>query len=208
DIAAHGADARARDAIRTGERDAARPAPRRPAEPIGHHPLRADGVAIGIGFPFGHVDATTLDALLSVARTAGAGGLRASPGRALLILGVTPDRTTAVPAAAGRFGFIVDGNDPRGRVVACAGAPICASGEIAARALAPAIAEAVAPLLDPDEVIHVSGCAKGCAHHGRAALSAIGRDGACDLLVDGAYAGSCAPDLLARRLAELARRAQ
>src|SRR5262249_15329875 len=115
-------------------------------------------------------------------------------------------RAASVAEAAGDLGFIVDASDPRRRVVACAGAPICASGEIAARALAPAIAAAAAPLVDPGEVIHVSGCANGWAHQGHAALAAMGADGACDLLVDGAFAGSCASDLLARRLAELAQR--
>jgi precorrin-3B synthase len=163
---------------------------------------------MGIGFPFGHTDATTLSKLTSLAHGAGASGLRASPGRALLILGIAPECATTVAAAAGRLGFIVDASDPRRRVVACAGAPICASGEIAARALAPSIAEMVAPLLDPAEVIHVSGCAKGCAHHGPAALTVIGRDGACDLLVGDTPAGSCATELLPQRLAELVRSPQ
>ena len=208
EIASHGPVARGRDAIRSVQSDAPRLAPREPADPIGLHPLRGSLLAIGIGFPFGHTDAMTLGALMSVARTAGASGLRTSPGRALLIIGIAPDRAATVVDAAGRLGFIVAANDPRRRVVACAGAPICASGRIASRALAPNIAEVVAPLLDPGQVIHVSGCAKGCAHHGRAALTVIGRDGACDLLVDGAPAGSCPVDLLPDRLAELARQPQ
>ena len=208
EIASHGPDARAHDAIRGEQLDASRPASRRSADPIGPHRLRGDLVAIGIGFAYGHTDATTLDALLSVARATGAGGLRTAPGRALLILGIAPHRTATVIDAAGRLGFVVAANDPRRRVVACAGAPICASGEIAARALAPGIADAVAPLLEPGEVIHVSGCAKGCAHHGPSALTVIGRGGACDLLVDGARAGSCAVELLPQHLAELARRPQ
>jgi precorrin-3B synthase len=205
EIASHGPDARGRDAVRIGQADGSRPVPRKLAEPIGRHRLRDHVLAVGIGFPFGHTDATTLDALIAAARAAGASGLRASPGRALLILGIAPDRAAPLVDAVGRLGFIVDPNDPRRRVVACAGAPICASGEIAARALAPSIADTVAPLLAPDEVIHLSGCAKGCAHHGRAALTVIGRDGACGLLIDGAAAGSCMTELLPQRLAELVR---
>src|SRR5262249_3470678 len=148
-------------------------------------------------------DAATLDALLAVARAAGASGLRTSPERALLILGITPDRAVPLVDAVGDLGFIVVPDDPRRRVVACAGAPACASGGIAARALAAGIATAVAPLLDPGEVIHVSGCAKGCAHHGPAALTVVGRNRTCDLLVDGAPAGSCPADQLPQRLARL-----
>ena len=40
-------------------------------------------------------------------------------------------------AAAEALGFIVRADDPRRHVVACAGAPICASAHIAARAIAP-----------------------------------------------------------------------
>ena len=207
EIASYGAAGRGRDVVRSAQSGANRPALRESADPIGRHHLR-DSCAIGIGFPFGHADATALDGLISIARTAGANGLRTSPGRALLILGIASDRAAPIAEAVGRLGFIVDANDMRRRVVACAGAPICASGEIAARALAPDIASAVAPLLDADELIHISGCAKGCAHRGPAALTAVGRDGACDLLVDGVPVGSCAVELLPQRLAELAQRPQ
>lgn len=206
DIAAHGPTARARDVIRTSGCDVSPPRARTRVDPIGLHPLRDDTSAIGIGFPFGHVDAPALEALMSLLRAAGASGIRTSPDRALLILGIAPDRAAAVADAVERLGFIVAADDPRRRVVACAGAPICASGEFAARASAPGVAEAVAPLIRPGEVIHLSGCAKGCAHQGRAALTVVGRDGACDLVVDGGAERRCAPEQLPQRLAELARR--
>jgi precorrin-3B synthase len=208
DVAARGAAARARDVIRASRCDGSPPAARTRADPIGRHPLRDGRMAIGIGFPFGHVDAAALDALVSLLRAAGAGGLRTSPDRALLILGVAPDCAAAVVDAARRLGFIVAADDPRRRVIACAGAPICASGEFTARAVAPGVAELVAPLIDPGEVIHLSGCAKGCAYQGRAALTVVGRDGACDVVVDGAAAGRCAADRLPQHLAELARHPQ
>ena len=68
------------------------------------------------------------------------------------------------------------------------------------------VAAAAAPLLAAGEVIHVSGCAKSCAHRGTAALTAIGRAGRCDLLVDGISAGSVAPEALPQTLAQLAQR--
>jgi precorrin-3B synthase len=61
-------------------------------------------------------------------------------------------------------------------VVACAGAPACGSAKLSTRALAPAIAQAAAPLLDGSLIIHLSGCAKGCAHPGAAALTLVGPD--------------------------------
>jgi precorrin-3B synthase len=160
-------------------------------------------LAIGIGLAFGHTDVTLLEKLVEVARDLHVAFISA-PGRALLVVGIAPKRVKSFNATARRLGFIVDPNDPRRRVVACAGAPICASGEIAARALAPSIVQTAAALLDTGEVIHISGCAKGCAHRGPAALTVIGRDGACDLLLDGAPAGSCAVEALPQRLVQLA----
>ena len=205
--AARGPHARVRDVI-CGTGGIA-PAPARAAvDAVGWHRLRGDCVAVGIGLPFGHADVTALEKLTHAAREVGADGLRAAPGRALLVVGIADDAASQFAASASQLGFIVDATDPRRRVVACAGAPICGAGEIAARALAPAITTAIAPLLDPGEVIHLSGCAKGCAHQGAAALTVIGRTGACDLLVKGAPAGSCAAVELPQRLAELAQRLQ
>ncbi len=203
-IAARGAAARARDIGSWVQQGSL--AVRRMSDPIGLHHLRNDQIALGIGFAFGHTDARTLEALIDSARAAGASGVRTAPGRALLIIGIAPTRVVPLSSAAAALGFIVDPNDPRRRVVACAGAPVCASAEIPSRALAPAVAAAAAPLLAAGEVIHVSGCAKSCAHHGVAALTAIGRAGRCDLLVDGGPAGVVVPEALPQTLAQLAQR--
>jgi precorrin-3B synthase len=214
-VAAQGHEARARDivvhngvgifraAIADRLIDVSMPAPRAAAEPIGTHALRDGRVAVGVGFAFGHTDAEILQRLLDAAKEAGAAGLRTAPGRALLVIGLVPERAARLAAAALDLGFIVDARDPRRRVVACAGAPICAAGEIPARALAP-LATRAAALLNPTDVIHVSGCAKGCAHPRSAAMTAIGRAGQCDLLVDGVPAGSVTVGALPQRLHELA----
>jgi precorrin-3B synthase len=47
---------------------------------------------------------------------------------------------------------------------------------LSTRRLAPTIAQAARPFLDGSLTIHVSGCAKGCAHPGAAALTLIGPD--------------------------------
>jgi precorrin-3B synthase len=161
-------------------------------------------VAIGLGFRVGHTQAVTLDGLLRVAHEAGATGVRTAPGRALLIIGMTPNNAVEFTAAAKRWGFVIEPRDPGRRIVACAGAPICGSGEIEARALAAAIARGAILPLDRDEVIHISGCAKCCAYQRVATLTAIGRDGRCDLFVEGAPAGSCLPEQLDQRLGQLA----
>jgi precorrin-3B synthase len=170
--------------------DAPIPAARPAAQPIGLHGLRSGRVALGVGLPFGHSDSETLQHLLDSARNAGAGGLRPAPGRALLALGLPADKAQGFAAEAASLGFLVDADDPRRRVVACAGAPICASGEIPARAMAPAIARALSAAPRAADFVHVSGCAKCCAHPAPAPVAIFGREGACDLFLDGALSCS------------------
>lgn len=177
------------------------PVLRTDSEPLGLHDLKDGNIAVGVGLPFGHSDAETLCKLVEAARGAGASGLRTSPGRALLVLGLAPEAASALADTFEQLGFVVDPSDPRRRVVACAGAPICSSGQIPARQLAPEIAQAAGDL--KSGIIHVSGCAKGCAHHGPAALTVIGREGQCDLLANGTPSGTIPVEALPRRVAEL-----
>jgi precorrin-3B synthase len=120
--------------------------------------------------------------LIEAANAAGASGIRTAPNRTLLFIGVKDATLAPFATTAESLGFIVRADDPRRYVVACAGAPICASAHIASRALAPAIASSAAPRLG---TIHISGCAKGCAHARAAALTVIGMPEGCALIADG-----------------------
>jgi precorrin-3B synthase len=217
-LAQRGRDARARDLVRaqgpemlraslgiTGSRGT--PPPRPPSEPIGMHPLRDGTVALGIGLAFGHTDTHALKALIEASKASGANGVRTAH-RALLVIGLSTEGAAHVAAIAEALGFLTRANDTRRYIAACAGAPICASAQIASRTLAPAIAKAAAHLLDGSFVLHLSGCAKGCAHPARSALTIVGRDGRCDLVVDGSAAhapiGRVAAEALPARLAAIA----
>jgi precorrin-3B synthase len=169
----------ARDPPPPGEGKGASPSD----DPIGTHALRDGRVALGIGLPFGHSDAARLQDLIEEVRRAGAASVRPAPGRALLVIGLAPAPASHVAAAALRLGYIVAPDDPRRRLVACAGAPVCAAAEIPARTLAPAIAAAMAG--HDQQTIHISGCAKGCAHRGPAALTVVGIAGKCGIVHDG-----------------------
>jgi precorrin-3B synthase len=160
------------------------PKPRLESDPIGTHALR-DGVALGIGLAFGHTYVDALDRLIEAARSAGARGLRTAPGRTLLVIEITADATPKLAAAASSLGFITRQDDPRRHVVACAGAPICASAEIPARTLAPLIGAAAPALLDGSLTVHLSGCPKGCAHPAAGALTIVGRPDGCGLVIGG-----------------------
>jgi precorrin-3B synthase len=158
---------------------------RRFSDAVGIYPLRDGTFAHGVGLAFGHADVTSLQRLTEAAKAAGASGMRAAPGRALMIVGLTQQTASSFAAAAEVLGFIVHADDQRRHVVACAGAPICASADIAARAIAPRIAAAAAPHLDGAFKIHISGCAKGCAHPAPAALTVVGTSAGCVLISNG-----------------------
>jgi len=194
-IARHGRDAHARDILATDGpqafRDALLLSPRLPgrdrgdarSEAIATYALRDGTIACGIGLAFGHADTNSLEHLVDAAKAAGASGLRAAPGRVVLAIGLTPETATIFAAAAAQLAFIVGADDPRRNVIACAGAPICASAHIASRTLAPLVAATAARRFDG--VIHISGCAKGCAHAAPAALTVVGMPEGCGLIADG-----------------------
>ena len=152
---------------------------------IGLHPLRDGSFACGIALAFGHAKAAALEKLVEAAVTVGARGLRTAPDRGLLTLGLTRESAVRFFTAATRLGFVTRADDSRRHVIACAGAPLCASAHIAARAIAPGLAAAAAPYLRDGSSLHISGCAKGCAHPGAAALTVVGKPGDCDLVANG-----------------------
>jgi precorrin-3B synthase len=201
-IAARGPAARAADVLLTegirafesvaGDRvePSFAPAPRTAAEPVGLHELRDGRLAVGLAPPFGHAHADALCELARVAAAHGAATIRAAPPRALLLLGLDPADTAGVVHAADELGFVTQAADPRRRIAACPGAPACASGLIRARELAATLVPALATRLASDSrsadpvAIHVSGCAKGCAHPRPAALTVVGAEHGCGIVRD------------------------
>ena len=102
-----------------------------------------------------------------------------------MAIGLTSENAARFFAAAAQLGFITSTDDPRRHVIACAGAPRCASAFIPARSMAPDIAAAAAPYRSDGLTIHVSGCAKGCAHQGAVPLTVVGTADGCALIADG-----------------------
>jgi precorrin-3B synthase len=221
-IASRGTNARARTIVAaegievftaaiSGKLQPAPPShPRRAATPIGVHTLKDGRAAVGIALPFGHAQAEALEQLAEVAARCGATDIVPVQDRALLAIGLDAAAAPAFAAAAEALEFVTRADDPRRFVIACAGAPACASGEMPARASALAISRASATLLDGSIRIHVSGCAKGCAHSKAAALTFVGDAGWCGLVVnDTARASPTAsfpPETLPARIEHLAGR--
>jgi len=182
-IAAQAPEARAADMLGAQtSRSGNGTAPIRPrSDAIGRHPLKDAAFALGLGLAFGHAQAEALAELARVAKTNGADWARPAPGRALLLGPLTRANAIEATREAEKFGFIVDAADPRRRIAACPGAPACAHGLIAARALAAEIARHV-PLSGDGIAIHISGCAKGCAHPKPAPLTIVGTAQGCGIV--------------------------
>ena len=101
------------------------------------------------------------------------------------MLGLSAAGAADVAAACRDAGLVVDPEDPRLRVAACAGAPGCR------RATTPVLDHAArfAALLGAGGsgiALHVSGCEKGCAHPRSAPLTLVATGGRYALVADGA----------------------
>jgi precorrin-3B synthase len=146
------------------------------AELIGTHRLNNGTIARGFALPFGYSEAQALRRLALAAAHCGAASIRPAPGRVLLVIGLPISAMEELVAAAAGEQLIVQPDDARRHVVACAGAPACNSAMLSTRQLAAQVAEAAGPILDGSITIHLSGCTKGCAHPGAAGLTLVGPD--------------------------------
>lgn len=133
----------------------------------------------GVAWPFGRLDADALRRLAEVIDEPGAGDVRVLPTRALLLPGVPPEAVEGLRAT----GASDRDADPRLRVEACSGLGGCAHASTYTRADALALADRLPGLLGGERrcALHVSGCAKGCAHSGATAITLTGNGGRYDL---------------------------
>ena len=152
------------------------PNPRPPAETVGVYRLANGTVARGFALPFGHTTAGALRRFTRAAADNGASSIRPAPGRSLLAIGLSQTAADTLCRAAVEEDFVVDAQDLRRHVVACAGAPACASAELPTRQLAPEVARVIRSWAGTSNIVHLSGCSKGCAHPGPAALTLTGPD--------------------------------
>jgi precorrin-3B synthase len=140
----------------------------RPARSLAlpHPALYPQGALFGVAF--GQVTHTALRCL-----GGRAGGLRMTPWRMMLAEGLHE--------MPGCEGLVTRADDPILRVVACSGAPRCREAHADIRALAAALA----PHLAADARLHVSGCAKGCAHAGPVPITLVASRQGFDLIRGG-----------------------
>jgi precorrin-3B synthase len=144
-----------------------------------------DGSAIlGLRPRFGQMHASELVSFLEQAEALGATEVRPGPGRIFFLVGLDGQSAATVAEMAPRYGLSVDGDDPSMHIATCAGAGACASGRFQTRACADRLVGKAPELLDGSMTVHLSGCAKGCAHP-RPALCVVGADDGYHLMLDG-----------------------
>jgi precorrin-3B synthase len=136
--------------------------------------------AFGVGLPFGSATASTLVSLADVSQAIGDGTLRTTPWRALIIPDVSSHGVRLVRRVGAELRLIIDRVDPRLSIFACPGQPDCPSATVPARADAERLVE-----LGLSGTIHVSGCAKGCAHPGPAPVTVVGENGRYNIVRNG-----------------------
>jgi precorrin-3B synthase len=128
--------------------------------------IRLTGALVGLAF--GQLQSATLTYLASLAPA-----LRMTPWRMIFLEGLRE-----MPV---QEGLVTRADDPMLRVIACTGAPGCPEAHAETRTLAASLA----PHISEDATLHVSGCAKGCAHPGPSEVTLVGAADGFELVRDG-----------------------
>jgi precorrin-3B synthase len=157
--------------------------------PVGFHPLDGATGFLGVGAPLGRLTCRQLDAIAHASLDAGA-HLRMTPWRCVLLAGLEKSRAGEFERRLAGVGLIVDPTDARLAITACSGAPACAHATVATRRDALTLAELARRLAPQGVVLHLSGCAKGCARTGPSMVTLVGREGRYDIVIDGPAGGT------------------
>ncbi|MFC5758787.1 precorrin-3B synthase [Rhizobium sp. GCM10022189] len=206
-LAAHGRSARARDidaaalTARFPDIDSirsTRPVPKKSSF-VGITALGNGRAALGVRLTFGQARTADLISFLTSAESAGAEEIRLAPDRGFFVIGLPETAMPAIRKAAVDHGFSVRANEPAEQVAACAGASACASGFYETRVLAGRLMDRAPALFDGSMKLHLSGCAKGCAHR-RADLAIVGSAEGYGFIVGGLAADPPAARIAGERI--------
>ncbi|MBY5360240.1 precorrin-3B synthase [Rhizobium leguminosarum] len=148
------------------------------------HRLEDSKTILGVRPEFGQMRASDLVALLDLAKARGATGIRLAAGRGFFLIGLSADTVPAIQIAAAGHGFSTQPGENSEHIAACAGAGACGSAFYETRTLARRIVAAAPALFDGSLTLHLSGCAKGCAH-ARPALTLTGSAEGYGLILNG-----------------------
>lgn len=146
--------------------------PEHPAR-LGVLPLANGLHCLSVALPFGQAQAARLAAWVSALTEIE--GIRPAPQHRLLIA-ASKSLCETLAAQAKHFGLLTDAHDPLTEIHACPGQPACRSAHVRAHDLGHRIAERVPALFDGSIRLHLSGCAKACAHPRAAPLTLFGTE--------------------------------
>jgi precorrin-3B synthase len=159
-----------------------------PLPPVGPIVHMGRIFAFGVGLPFGRIEASQLEAIAGLVSETATASVHTSPQRVLVFPVEHEADADSIAQEAKRQGLITEAGDLRMAFDVCPGAPACPNATTDTRRDARRIAEAIqgrAPLSS----LHISGCEKGCARRGIAALTLVARNGHYDLIPNGAPDG-------------------
>lgn len=145
----------------------------------------------GLGVPFGAAPAARFLRIAELADEHGEGRLFVAP-RALWIAGVRSEAAPQLARGAEREQLITSPQHALANVVACTGAPACASACGETRGWARELAAKLEPMLAEGATLHVSGCAKGCAKSARSTFTLLCDEGGVKLGLDADVAATAA----------------
>lgn len=138
--------------------------------------LSGDTQGMRIALRYGQVKSQMLEALSRVMRDYGVAEARPAPDRTIVLTGIPAGALPDLSLAVAGHGFLVRPEVPNAMLTLCSGAEAGSEGVIQAADLAAAIASGAPDLIDGSFHIHVSTCAKGCAHMGRPGLVLEGNE--------------------------------
>lgn len=149
--------------------------------------IGAKSFGFGVGVAFGHMDAAAMQVLASAA---GEDGMFITPWRSVMLLRPAPGLSHS--------GLIIQDDDPRLSMAVCIGQQGCENGSVDTLADAALLAQSGR---FGRAFVHVSGCAKACAHRSGAAYTLVGEAGRYNLVRNGS--ADAAPVLRGLTLSEL-----
>jgi precorrin-3B synthase len=159
------------------------PSPLADPSPIGSLRIGETDI-LGIGVPFGRLNSAMLQAAARVSAEFGTGEMRLTPWRAMLIPGIAHAQHSELRDHFSGLNFITRSDDPLLKFAACSGQSACEQATTETQKDSLALLDLVTP--SPLSIfIHVSGCAKGCAHPEATPFTLVGNAGRYDLIKNG-----------------------
>jgi precorrin-3B synthase len=158
-------------AVRPVGAEGARREPAWGAPEVGYHTGLSDW--FGYALPFGFARTEDWAALARVAERLGAGEVRFTPTRHVLVVGVRPEARQDLVEFGQRRSFGVRQPAHALELVACSGSPACGSAHGETRSLARQLGQLLGDGARERATVHVSGCEKSCARQEAADVTLV-----------------------------------